>query len=499
MPEDVTSAAPLKIFINYRRSDTRGDARALFDRLAAQFGGDNVFYDQVTIAAGTRWRDEIRAHESAATAFLALIGPTWVEALAERGVASDDHVRAEIDDALRRGTETVIPVLVGDAAMPTEKQVPPSLRPLLKRQRVALHEDSWDADVAALIEILAQIPAREERVAVQTSPQALPPTPASVIAPRPDITHYDELTRLIVDDGSVVPFLGPGASSSDRDDRWDDVESGQLPDAEELAAYVARKLGLPSVPTDLAHAAQYMAVDKGTGDLYKLLRRTLDQSCPPSSAEMFLARLPATLRRLSQEGRYQLVLTTHYDDALERAFEDADEPYDLAVYMASGADKGRFVHVPFDAEPKVVSVANRYSAFPIDRFGELERTVIVKVHGAVDGARGPYRWRDNYVITEDHFIDYLSQSSVESVVPQQILAKLVDSHFLFLGYTMRDWNLRVFLQRVLGELMPNTSWAIQRRPDRLDSRYWRRMRVDLFEVPLAEYVAELETHLTAAA
>ena len=63
---------------------------------------------------------------------------------------------------------------------------------------------------------------------------------------------------------------------------------------------------------------------------------------------------------------------------------------------------------------------------------------------------GTYRWRDNYVITEDHYIDYLSRSPVESLVPIQILDKLRDSHCLFLGYTMRDWNLRVFLKRIWG-------------------------------------------------
>ena len=30
----------------------------------------------------------------------------------------------------------------------------------------------------------------------------------------------------------------------------------------------------------------------------------------------------------------------------------------------------------------------------------------------------------------------------------QILDKLQDSHCLFLGYTVRDWNLRVFLKRI---------------------------------------------------
>ena len=46
------------------------------------------------------------------------------------------------------------------------------------------------------------------------------------------------------------------------------------------------------------------------------------------------------------------------------------------------------------------------------------------------------------------YIDYLSRSPIESLVPVQILDKLRDSHCLFLGYTVRDWNLRVFLKRI---------------------------------------------------
>ena len=74
--------------------------------------------------------------------------------------------------------------------------------------------------------------------------------------------------------------------------------------------------------------------------------------------------------------------------------------------------------------------------------------MIVKIHGAVDGTVGDYRWKDNYVITEDHYIDYLSKSPIESLVPVQVLDKLRESHCLFLGYPVRDWNLRVFLKRI---------------------------------------------------
>jgi hypothetical protein len=160
--------------------------------------------------------------------------------------------------------------------------------------------------------------------------------------------------------------------------------------------------------------------------------------------------------------------------------------------MANGRDKGKFVHVPFDDEPVPINVANGYAGFPIDAWGELERSVIVKIHGAVERQRGPYEWRDNYVITEDDYIDYLSSSSVTSVIPQQLLGKLRESHFLFLGHAMRDWNLRVFLQRIFGRVLPNRSWAIQRHADRLEERFWRHIGVDAFALQLGEYVRELQ-------
>ena len=77
------------------------------------------------------------------------------------------------------------------------------------------------------------------------------------------------------------------------------------------------------------------------------------------------------------------------------------------------------------------------------------------------------------MVTEDHYIDYLSAAPIESLVPVQILAKLTESHCLFLGYTMRDWNLRVFLKRIWrGEPLGSRSWAIEREPDALEKDFW---------------------------
>ena len=101
----------------------------------------------------------------------------------------------------------------------------------------------------------------------------------------------------------------------------------------------------------------------------------------------------------------------------------------------------------------------------------------------------------NY-FTEDHYIDYLSGGQIVQLVPAPILKKLKKDHCLFLGYTMSDWNVRVFLKRIWeGQPLESASWAVQRDADMLERRFWTRLNVELFDAPLASYVSELSAHL----
>ena len=91
----------------------------------------------------------------------------------------------------------------------------------------------------------------------------------------------------------------------------------------------------------------------------------------------------------------------------------------------------------------------------------------MKLHGgAADLGREWRTVRDNFVITEDDYIGYLTESPVEGLIPVQILDKVRESHFLFLGYGMRDWTRRVFLQRVWGDRLEGArSMAVDPDPD----------------------------------
>ena len=476
----------LKIFINYRRDDAAAHARLLYDRLAERFGGENVFLDVVTMEPGVRWLDEIRSQSSRAGVFLALIGPRWAELMSERAGGAEDHVRSEIEAALRASSVEVIPTLLDGAQMPTEQHVPHSLRPLLRRNATVVRLAELDSDVAELARRLEQIaaagrPTPAEAPVVRPRPSTTP----SEIARPPDADHYDEVVRLMLDEASlVVPFLGPGANSSDRDEVWSDLECGYLPDAEELAAYLSRKLELGDDPVDLAQASQYVW-ELRPSDLYGTLRKTLMANCPPGSAHRFLATFPTRLEKLGLEKRYQLIVTTNYDDALERAFVDENEPYDLAVYMSVRSDlsngpdgtphRGKFVHVPHEGEPRVVDKPNEYLEFPVNRFTfGLERTVIVKIHGAVDTDAWRQQLRDHrgrlHRLSEPQ-PDRVDRAAAD---PRQAVREPVP---LPRVHDARLEPARVPPEDVRPQL-PNNSWAIQRDPTRLDGKFWKNMCVD---------------------
>jgi hypothetical protein len=130
-------------------------------------------------------------------------------------------------------------------------------------------------------------------------------------------------------------------------------------------------------------------------------------------------------------------------------------------------------------------------ARPVPRDLNLEhRSVILKIHGAVDRGAGPdgSLW-ESFVITDGHYIEFLAR---RGQMPAALLKKMRRSHFLFLGYSLRDWNLRVVLHRLSVERrlgMP--SWAVLRTPSELERRFWQSRGVEVIETDLHPYTQSL--------
>jgi hypothetical protein len=314
------------------------------------------------------------------------------------------------------------------------------------------------------------------------------------MAQSPDEAHYKIIADRILA-GAVVLFLGAGVNLCGRQASEPFEPGRDLPSGSELAAYLASKVGgFPGKdPTDLLRVSQYVAIILGLQPLYQLLHGVFDADYTPTPVHILLASLPSLIRaRPSDEPRFfPLIVTTNYDDALERAFDDAHEEYDLVTYIADGPKSGRFVHTSPDGDEQIINRPKTYKELQCD-----ERPVIAKIHGAV--VRGMPK-HDSFVITENHYIDYLSHTDIKTLIPVKMASRMMQSHFLFLGYSLKDWNLRVILRRLWGDAeLGWNSWAVQLRPDSIDEKSWSRRGVELLDVPLEEYIELLGAALTSA-
>lgn len=516
--------SPFKVAINYRRADTQGTAWALYLKLATQFGEENVFFDNGSLQPGVRFRSEIQSRLAESAVLIVLIGTQWMPSLSQhqRQVA-EDYVVMEIDLALRNaGHVTVIPVLVDGAECPDEEALPPALKPLVGYQVERLRHTHFLHDADHLINRLAEIAAglhtAGENGANQNDPrtgaagdrgsstaQDRGPSTAQErqsgtakteprVAPPPDDDHY----RMIVRHADhLVVFLGADVNADDRGQPWQ-PGSGLLPDDRDLARYIASRLGLSNAPLGLAEVAQYAGATHGEIELFDWVKEVLRIDSEPGQVHRDLAKLPAQLGM-----RYQLIVTPKYDAALERAFRDAGEAFDVAVYVTprKPQPQGVFVHLPWSGPAQSIDVPNRYQNFPIREDGKLDRSVIVRVNGAVADRSAGFTWEDNYVITEDHYIGYLSGRPAEEVVPGQILAKLRRANWLFLGYSITDWRLRVFLQRIFDgpEFGRAKYWAVTNRPDPVERDLWQEAGATVYQCSVTEYLAGLHAFLASDA
>jgi hypothetical protein len=169
----------LRIFITYRREDASGHAGRLYDALAGRFGIENVFMDVDTIDPGSDFVEAIEQAVSQCDVLVALIGRSWLTARDPAGRRRLDNpadfVRLELERALDTGV-VVIPASVQGTPALAERELPPSLQPLARRQAIELRDGAWHDDVNRLIRQLEKL-AAEPQGPVQQAADVAPAKP----------------------------------------------------------------------------------------------------------------------------------------------------------------------------------------------------------------------------------------------------------------------------------------------------------------------------------
>jgi hypothetical protein len=143
-----------KIFLCYRRDDTQGFARSIYDRLADKYGEEQVFRDIDSTPAGVKFSTWIESKVSQCSVMIVLIGSMWSSVIDNAGRRRlddpKDWVRQEVEVALSRDIP-ILPVLIQGALMPSVHELPASIADLTDFQSAEVTDSRWAFDTAKLL------------------------------------------------------------------------------------------------------------------------------------------------------------------------------------------------------------------------------------------------------------------------------------------------------------------------------------------------------------
>ena len=193
-----------------------------------------------------------------------------------------------------------------------------------------------------------------------------------------------------------------------------------------------------------------------------------------------------------------VIVVTNYDTLVEQAFRAAGKPYDLVVYPSDRKDiANAILWWPQGAREPLVKAPNELDI-------DLTRTTVMyKMHGTI--VHETEEW-DNFVITEEDYVEFLSRMMASAAIPSMLYPYFRDRSFLFLGYSLRDWNLRVLLKNLSKYFYKRAggsdddddqlpSWAIQRSPSELERQLWKKRKVNIFDISLNEFASKMQQRM----
>jgi hypothetical protein len=250
--------------------------------------------------------------------------------------------------------------------------------------------------------------------------------------------------------GDCILFLGSGVHVPPPEDSpYSYPEAQRPPMSSALASLLARDCEFEKVVphdsvSDLQRVSLCYETTQGLGrkSLIDALIHYLDDGKEPSPVLRMLAALP-----------FKIILTTNYDRLFEKALHGCGKQVETLVYDPTPYSK---------------------TQDPIED-PTPDRPLLFKIYGDLT------RFESIVITDEDHigFVQRMSERQATHPVPTTICFRMRTWPMLSLGYSLRDYNLRLLIRTLLWEVDPSAIpqiYSVDPFPDPLILRVWQNSR-----------------------
>lgn len=216
----------------------------------------------------------------------------------------------------------------------------------------------------------------------------------------------------------------------------------------EALKLLASVTGIANPPDLLTSITSYFESVGDRDSLWKNLSSVISLKNTPTSTHKMLAA--AAHRHLSQKRTLDyLIITTNYDCLMEKALDDLDVPY--AVLLTRRSDQKVVVRfsekIPDFAWLNDLNQGetggNFANGFVLQKSGDLRNLVVIyKIHGCLY-PKLKREEADGVIISDNDYVNYIKQmGNGSNVIPSYVNTLMNNKPFLFLGYSLNDWNIR---------------------------------------------------------
>ena len=244
------------------------------------------------------------------------------------------------------------------------------------------------------------------------------------------------------------------------------------------------------------YISQYFNLKDNPNDFYYKLReifKEIKSNCPNEIHKLF-AELPGLMKLKGYPKYYKglpypMIITTNYDNLLERAFDEVGQEYDVLYYVANGKE-GKFTHTGIEE----AIVTKDYVNLPVRQpWGSLDkpRPIILKLYGTLE---------DQFVMTQDQ-LNCLASGAIKQLpnILKTIISGPKGISILFLGYSPSDSELQLVFSQIWSEnKLPKSSFMVhQSKPGKLEQEIWQQQGLELieFDRSLEDFASYLETKI----
>lgn len=267
----------------------------------------------------------------------------------------------------------------------------------------------------------------------------------------------------------------------------------------EMFRRLSRITRIADPPDPLTSITSYYEKKLGRKSLWKNLRSVIStKKTPTLTHRMLAAAAKFYFERKDIFPEDYVILTTNYDCLMEDALDEAGVDYvALATRMSDQKVLVRFS----DSLPNAKQFSERQSGkyFPKELFLKKPKNMVIvcKLHGCLNPKLTEQD--DGVIISDNDYVNYITQMySTQGIIPSYVSQLMQDKPFLFLGYSLSDWNVRSVFENIRkrrGREFSDVDYAVTSYVGDYDQLFFDKNNVTILKTDLNTYSSSVVAQL----